>query len=44
MILYNQTIIPEAYMCPITCEIMTNPVIAADGHTYHKESITEWLS
>jgi hypothetical protein len=36
--------IPQEYLCPITLEIMTDPVIAADGQTYQRESITEWLS
>lgn len=35
--------IPEEYLCPITSEIMTEPVVAADGQTYQKESITEWF-
>ncbi len=44
MISYNQPIIPQDYLCPITHEIMKNPVIAADGHTYEEKSIIEWLS
>lgn len=35
---------PEHFLCPITQEIMTDPVIAADGQTYDRNSITEWLS
>jgi hypothetical protein len=31
------------YLCPILQEIMTDPVIAADGHTYQRESITAWI-
>ena len=31
-------------MCPITVEIMTDPVIADDGHTYEKSAITAWLA
>ena len=30
-------------MCPITAEIMTDPVSTADGFTYEREAITEWL-
>lgn len=36
--------IPEDFLCPISLEIMKDPVIAADGHTYDRENITKWLS
>ena len=29
--------------CPITHEIMTDPVVACDGYTYEREAITKWL-
>lgn len=29
--------------CPITQEIMEEPVMLSDGHTYEKESILRWL-
>ena len=35
--------IPEKYRCSITSQIMIDPVIAADGHTYEREAIEEWL-
>ncbi len=35
--------IPNEYICPITCDIMTEPVILTDGHTYEKKAITKWL-
>ena len=31
------------YRCPITAEIMTDPVCTADGFTYERTAITEWL-
>merc|ERR1719343_1263956 len=31
------------FTCPITQEIMVDPVIASDGHTYDRHAITEWL-
>ena len=31
------------YKCPITAEIMTDPVCTADGFTYERTAITEWL-
>ena len=34
----------HAFQCPITMELMTDPVIMlADGHTYEKEAIENWL-
>ena len=35
--------VPDDYMCPITAEIMTDPVCAADGFTYERTAISEWL-
>lgn len=34
---------PDAFCCPITLELMSDPVYTADGHTYDRGSITEWL-
>jgi len=36
--------IPEDFICPVTQDIMTDPVIAQDGHTYERKNITEWVS
>ena len=30
-------------MCPITRDIMTDPVVASDGHTYERGAIKRWL-
>ncbi|KAL5706178.1 U-box domain-containing protein 15 [Ranunculus cassubicifolius] len=35
--------IPNEFLCPITLEIMTDPVIVASGQTYERESILKWL-
>lgn len=35
--------IPNEFLCPITLEIMTDPVIVASGQTYERESIQKWL-
>ena len=32
-----------AFICPITGEIFSDPVIASDGHTYERLAIQEWL-
>jgi Mg-chelatase subunit ChlD len=35
---------PTEFMCPISMDLMTDPVIGNDGHTYERSAITEWLS
>ena len=34
----------EGLCCPLSLEPMTDPVIAADGHTYERIHIHQWLS
>ena len=34
---------PNEFYCPITFGLMQDPVIAADGHTYEREAIEQWL-
>ena len=36
--------IPEDLLCPISHELMIDPVLAADGHAYERASIEEWLA
>jgi hypothetical protein len=33
----------DAFACPITREIMDDPVICSDGHTYERVAIEQWL-
>ncbi|CAG9320686.1 unnamed protein product [Blepharisma stoltei] len=35
--------IPDDFCCPITGDLMEDPVVAADGHSYERESITAWF-
>ena len=35
--------VPEEIVCPITHEIMLDPVVAADAHTYERKAIETWL-
>jgi len=35
--------IPDEFLCPITRELMSDPVIASDGFTYERSSITSWI-
>ena len=34
----------DNFICPITMEIMKDPVICSDGHTYERSAIETWLS
>merc|ERR1711964_286370 len=33
----------QYFECPITKDIMLDPVITADGHSYEAKAITQWL-
>ena len=35
--------VPESFACPITTELMKDPVFAADGHTYERCAIAQWF-
>ena len=35
--------VPAAFRCPITTELMRNPVVASDGQTYERSAIEEWF-
>jgi STIP1 homology and U-box containing protein 1 len=34
----------ESFLCPISQEIMTDPVVTPEGISYDKKSILQWLS
>ena len=35
--------VPDEFKCPITCELMEDPVLCSDGHTYERAAIERWL-
>lgn len=35
---------PNEFLCPITLEVMADPVTAADGYTYERTAIEQWLA
>jgi len=39
----EKVFIPPDFYCPITGELLVNPVSEPSGHTYEKDSILEWL-
>ncbi|KAJ8764143.1 hypothetical protein K2173_005053 [Erythroxylum novogranatense] len=36
--------IPDEFRCPISLDLMTDPVIVASGHTYDRNSIAQWIN
>ena len=41
--LVTQPKIPEVLVCPITCELMKDPVITNGGQTYERDAIEKWM-
>ena len=37
------SMLEDVLCCPITLDIMDHPVVAADGHTYERAAITQWI-
>ena len=35
---------PDEFVCPISQEVMQDPVFATDGHTYERQCIEQWLA
>ena len=35
---------PDDFICPITQEMMSDPAMAADGHSYERQQIERWLT
>jgi hypothetical protein len=40
----SQSHIPAEFLCPITTELMEDPVILEDGRSYERSAITKWLT
>ncbi|CAM8889172.1 unnamed protein product [Rhodiola kirilowii] len=38
------TNIPDEYKCPVSLDLMRDPVIVASGHTYDRNSIAQWIN
>jgi hypothetical protein len=35
---------PQLFHCPLSLEVMEDPVVAADGYTYERSMIAAWLA
>ncbi|EQC28164.1 hypothetical protein SDRG_14121 [Saprolegnia diclina VS20] len=33
----------DSFVCPITHDVMVDPVVTADGHSYERSAIEEWI-
>jgi len=40
----GQPQIPQEFKCPITLDIMTDPVLVPDGNRYERNALLQWLS
>ena len=36
-------VIPDGFICPITQDVMKDPVMLMDGHSYERKAIEDWL-
>ncbi|KAK9168071.1 hypothetical protein Syun_000211 [Stephania yunnanensis] len=36
--------VPDEFRCPISLDLMRDPVIIASGHTYDRNSIAQWIN
>ncbi|KAF5467074.1 hypothetical protein F2P56_016936 [Juglans regia] len=43
LIKHRSPVIPDDFRCPISLELMKDPVIVATGQTYERSSIQKWL-
>lgn len=41
---HMEDIVDPTFICPITQDIMKDPVVAADGRTYERAAIVEWIN
>lgn len=41
--MFNGVPVPVDFICPITLEIMEQPVVLEDGFSYSKDAIEKWL-
>ena len=39
----DHRVLPDAYYCPITFELMNNPMIDKEGNTYDRRAIKKWI-
>lgn len=40
---FSERRMPLSFMCPLSYEVMRDPVMSADGHSYERECIQQWF-
>ena len=40
---YEHRPLPDSYYCPISCDLILDPVITPDGISYEREAIENWI-
>ena len=40
----SSSVPPPSFMCPISRELMDDPVMCTDGHSYDRKNIARWLT
>ncbi|CAB9511221.1 Putative E3 ubiquitin-protein ligase LIN [Seminavis robusta] len=44
ILMMNEADIPGDYICPLTLELMEDPLVSRYGHSFEREAILEWLN
>ncbi len=40
----GEAAVPDGFECPLTMDLMADPVVAADGQSYERAAIERWLA
>eukprot|EP00249_Psilotum_nudum_P014370 c24786_g1_i1 orf=184-1485(+) len=40
----EEVAVPQSFICPISLDVMEDPVTVSTGHTYNRESIQKWFN
>ncbi|XP_062098902.1 U-box domain-containing protein 12-like [Humulus lupulus] len=43
LVKHRSPVIPDDFRCPISLELMKDPVIVSTGHTYERSCIQKWI-
>lgn len=35
---------PNSFICPLRCQVMSNPVVCRCGHCFERDAIVEWIA
>lgn len=40
----TQVPLPQEYICPLTLDVMSEPLLSKEGHNYEREAILSWIA